>query len=107
MTPDRRLFTTYKEYDEEQRVRLSNSYKLTIAGIGDIHLPNEIILRNAIHVPNLRTNLIALSQLNAYKPIFKNDEFTLHLPNRCIQIPRSEGVYPLIIPTTITRRAKA
>jgi hypothetical protein len=60
MTPNRNLFTTYKAYDKVQRVRLSNSHKLMIAGVSDIHLPNGIILRNAMHVPDLRTNLIAL-----------------------------------------------
>jgi hypothetical protein len=100
MTPNRNLFTTYKAYDKVQRVRLSNSYKLTIAGIGDIHLPNGIILRNAVHVPDLRTNLIALGQLDAYRPRYKNNTFTLHLPDHCIRIPRSEGVYPLTIPTS-------
>lgn len=99
MTSNRNLFTTYKAYDKIQRVRLSNSYRLTIAGIGDIHLPNGIILRNVLHVPNLRANLIALSQLDDYRPRYKNKIFTLHLPDRRISIPRSEGVYPLIMST--------
>jgi hypothetical protein len=100
MTSNRSLFTTYRAYDREQRVRLSNSYRLTIAGVGDIHLSNGIVLRNAMHVPDLRTNLIALGQLDAYRPRYKNNTFTLHLPDHCIRIPRSEGVYPLTIPTS-------
>jgi hypothetical protein len=107
MTPNRNLFTTYKAYDKVQRVRLSNSHKLTIAGVGDIHLPNGIILRNAMHVPDLRTNLIALGQLDAYRPRYKDNTFTLHLPDHYIRIPRSEGVYPLsALPTNHVHRHK-
>ena len=105
MTSNRSLFTTYRAYDREQRVRLSNSYRLTIIGVGDIYLPNGIVLRNAMHVPDLRTNLIALGQLDAYKPRYKNNAFTLHLPDHCIRIPRSEGVYPLsALPTNHVHR---
>src|SRR5258708_39234411 len=107
MTPNRSLFITYKAYDREQRVRLSNLYKFIIAGVGDIHLPNGIILRNAMYVPDLRTNLIALGQLDAYRPRYKDNTFTLHLPDHYIRIPRSEGVYPLsALPTNHVHRHK-
>jgi hypothetical protein len=55
-----------------------------------------------MHVSDLRTNLIALGQLDAYKPRYENNAFTLHLPDHYIRIPRLKGVYLLTILTPTT-----
>jgi hypothetical protein len=55
---------------------------------GTIKLPNGLVLHDVRHVPAFATNIIALTDLRAYRPAYdwKNAEWLLNIGNDIIRM---------------------
>jgi hypothetical protein len=67
----------YVKNDKQEYLYMANQAKSRILGTGDIKLTwdgKSICLRNVLHVPEIRKNLIAINQIDkeGYSILFKN-----------------------------------
>ncbi|CAM8972007.1 unnamed protein product [Rhodiola kirilowii] len=77
ITSHKNFFTTYKQGDYGE-LKMRNSGKSKIVGMGDVHLTTnlgcKLVLEDVRHVPDIRFNLIAVGKLDdeGYKSDFSN-----------------------------------
>lgn len=64
MTGDRSLFSTYSQCKHYQTVRIADGSRTRVAGTGQIHISNSLILQSVLFVPSIDCNLISVSKLN-------------------------------------------
>ena len=62
MSPHESVFQTYTPVDKNHRVFIANGGALMVGGKGTIKIKG-ITLKNVLHVPDLKTNLLSLAQL--------------------------------------------
>ena len=62
MSPHKSIFQTYTQVDKNHRVFTTNGGVLMVGGKGTIILKG-ITLKNVLHVPDLKANLMSLAQL--------------------------------------------
>ena len=61
-------------------------------------LPNGLHIENVRHTPSIKVNLIALADLEPYKPeyLWKTKEFLLHISDtKTIRVPISKRLWPI------------
>jgi GAG-pre-integrase domain len=83
-----------------------------IKGTGTVKLPNGLLIQNVRHIPSIKVNLIALTDLKQYKPEYQweTEEFLLHIDDtKTIRVPMSDRLWPMhfeAIPTPKPRTPK-
>lgn len=68
MTADASSLTNRQEYTGLERITVANGNTLPISNIGDLHLSTSSstdILKDILHVPNLKANLLSVSRIVA------------------------------------------
>lgn len=77
-----------------------------------MELPNGLHIENVRHIPSIKINLIALADLEPYKPeyLWETREFLLHIDDmKTIRVPMSNRLWPIhfeAIPTPRPRTPK-
>jgi hypothetical protein len=66
-TPDKAWFVTY-EPKENEYIKIGNKKLQKIKEIGTVKLLNGLRIQNVRHIPFIKVNLIALTDLRHYKP---------------------------------------
>lgn len=64
MTADASSLTNRQEYTGPEQITVANGNTLPISNIGDLHLSassSTVILKDILHVPNLKANLLSVS----------------------------------------------
>ena len=80
---DSRMFSTYQKVENGDHLTMGNSSTSKVVGQGTVVLKmtsgKELTLKNVLHVPNIRKNLISGSLLskNGFKLVFVSDKFVL------------------------------
>lgn len=68
MTADASSLTNRQEYTGPEQITVANGNTLPISNIGDLHLSassSTVILKDILHVPNLKANLLSVSRIVA------------------------------------------
>lgn len=68
MTPSSKHFSTYYLSPSNKIISTADGTLVTVAGTGDIQITPSILLKNALHVPKLSTNLISVQKLTKDLP---------------------------------------
>lgn len=63
MTGNSGLYSTYKPYARNRKVKIADGSLSAIVGTGDIVISPSLTLPKVLHVPNLLGNLISISKL--------------------------------------------
>ena len=75
---DRSLFQTYSEA-EDKKVLLGDSHTTIVAGTGDMELKftsgKTIVLKEVLHTPEIRKNLVSGYLLSRGEDLYKNNVF--------------------------------
>ncbi|KAK9944760.1 hypothetical protein M0R45_010310 [Rubus argutus] len=80
---DKKMFTTYEEVEQGEQLFMGNSSTSKVEGQGKVILKmtsgKEITLKDVLHVPDIRKNLVSGSLLskNGFKLVFEADKFVL------------------------------
>ena len=80
---DSRMFSTYQKVENGDHLTMGNSSTSKVVGQGTVVLKmtsgKELTLKNVLHVPDIRKNLISGSLLskNGFKLVFVSDKFVL------------------------------
>lgn len=65
MTGDKQLFTSYSPCTNATTVRIADGSCSKVAGMGTIHISQDLILHSVLFVPKLDCNLLSVSKLNS------------------------------------------
>jgi GAG-pre-integrase domain len=80
---DRRMFSTYKPVDSDEQLYMGNSSSSKVEGLGSVVLKmtseKELVLKDVMHVPEIRKNLISGSLLvkKGFCLVFQADKVVL------------------------------
>ena len=63
MTHSPSQFITYSPCPSNRKILVADGSSITVAGLGDIQITPQLILKNVLHVPKLSTNLISIQKI--------------------------------------------
>lgn len=63
MTDNKALFSTYVPTKTRLTVKIADASTSIVTGIGNIKVTHSLTLNGVLHVPNLKCNLLSVSQL--------------------------------------------
>ena len=63
MTHNPNQFKTYLPCPSNRKIVVANGTTTTVAGIGDVQVTSNLVLKNVLHVPQLSTNLVLIQKL--------------------------------------------
>ena len=63
MTHNPNQFKTYLPCPSNRKIVVANGTTTTVAGIGDVQVTSNLVLKNVLHVPHLSTNLGSIQKL--------------------------------------------
>ena len=63
MTHSSNHFKTYTPCPSSRKITVADGTTTTVAGLGDVQVNSNLILKNVLHVPRLSTNLISIHKL--------------------------------------------
>ena len=63
MTHNSNQFKTYLPCPSNRKIVVADGATTTVAGIGDVHVTSNLVLKNVLHVPQLSTNLVSIQKL--------------------------------------------
>ena len=63
MTPNLHVFESYEPLETTKQITITNGTSVPIHGQGKVNLSPKLSIKQALHVPNLATNLISIHQL--------------------------------------------
>ena len=63
MTLNPNQFKTYLPCPSNRKIIVVDGTTTTVAGIGDVQVTSNMVLKNVLHVPQLSTNLVSIQKL--------------------------------------------
>ena len=63
MTHSSNQFKTYTPCPSNRKIVLADGTTTTVAGVGDVQVNPDLVLKNVLHVPRLSTNLVSIQKL--------------------------------------------
>ena len=63
MTHNPNQFKTYLPCPSNRKIVAADGTTTTVAGIGDVKVTSNLVLKNVLHVPHLSTNLVSIQKL--------------------------------------------
>ena len=63
MTYNPNQFKTYLPCLSNRKTVVANGTTTTMAGIGDVQVTSNLVLKNVLHVPQLSTNLVSIQKI--------------------------------------------